>query len=298
VIRDERNVIPISLAVLLHVVVFGSLVFALDISQRVQPITPMAITGTLVTEMAVVPPVIKQPEPEPVVEDEPQVEPEPEPEPEPPQPDPEEVARKQAEEKKRQEDARIEQERLQRIRDEEAEKKRRADEAERKRLADEAEKKRKAEEAERKRQEEAEKELQRIAAEKKREEDIRRQREENERLRREEEEAMRRSEIEAEEALTAARNSDDMARYMFALNQRVTRNWVRPASAQPGLECEVKVRQAPSGDVISVNVVSCNGDDAVVRSIEAAVRKASPLPLPGNPILFEPDLRFVFKPEQ
>ncbi len=266
----------------------------------------MAIQGTLVTDMSVVPPAIKLPEPEPeqVVEEQPETgagaepEPEPEAEPEPPQPDPEEVARKQAEEQKRLDDARIEQERLQRIKDEEAEKKRKADEAEKKRKAEEAEKKRQADEAEKKRQEEAEKERQRIAAEKKREEDIRRQREENERLRREEEEAIRQAEIDAEEALTAARSSDDMARYMFALNQRVTRNWVRPPSAQPGLDCVVRVRQLPGGEVVGVNVVSCNGDDAVVRSIEAAVRKASPLPMPANPILFEPDLRFVFKPEQ
>ena len=76
-IRDEHNVIPISLAVLLHVVVFGSLVFALDLSSRVQPITPMAIQGTLVTDMSVVPPAIKLPEPEPeqVVEEQPEPEP-------------------------------------------------------------------------------------------------------------------------------------------------------------------------------------------------------------------------------
>jgi colicin import membrane protein len=249
----------------------------------------MAIKGTLVTEMTRVPPVIQQPEPEPVVEEQP--EPEPEPEPEPPQPDPEEVARKQAEEQKRQEDARIEQERLQRIKDETAEKKRKADEAEKKRLADEAEKKRKADE-------EAEKERKRIEAEKKREEDVRRQREENERKRLAEEQAIRQAEIDAEEALTEARSSDDMARYMFALQQKVVRNWVRPVSAQPGLDCVVRVRQLPGGEVAGVNVVSCNGDETVVRSIEAAVRKASPLPLPANPILFEPDLRFVFKPEQ
>ena len=159
-IRDEHNVIPISLAVLLHVVVFGSLVFALDLSSRVQPITPMAIQGTLVTDMSVVPPAIKlpDPEPEPIVEEQPEFEPEPEPEvePEPPQPDPAEVARKQAEEQKRLDDARIEQERLQRIRDEEAEKQRKADEARKKREAEEAEKKRLADEVERKRQEEAE----------------------------------------------------------------------------------------------------------------------------------------------
>ncbi len=275
-IRDERNLIPISLAVLLHVAVFGALIFAIDFAPRTQPITPLVLTATLMED---VPPVIEErPEPEPVVEEkepEPVVE-DPEPEPEPPKPDPAEEARKRAEEQKRLDDLRIEQERKER----------------------EERLKREKEEAERKRKEEEELERQRVEAERKRQEDIRRQREENERRRREEEEAARQAEIAAEEQLAEARNSDDMARYMFALQQKVVRNWARPASARAGLDCVVRVRQTASGDVISVNVMSCNGDEAVVRSIEAAVRKASPLPVPANPILFEPDLRFVFKPEQ
>ena len=302
-IRDDHNVIPISLAVLLHVVVFGSLIVVLDFAPRTKPITPLAIKGVLVTEAVEVPPVIEaepepepepiieeepETEPEPVIEEEPEVEPEPEPviEPEPPQPDPAEEARRQAEEQKRLEDARIERERKER----EAELERQRQEADRKR--------REEEELERKRREEEELERKRAEAERKRQEDIRRQREENERRRREEEESVRLAEIEAEEALNAARSSDDMARYMFALQQKVVRNWARPASAKAGLECVVRVRQLQDGQVISANVVSCNGDEAVVRSIEAAVRKASPLPVPANPILFEPDLRFVFKPEQ
>ncbi|MDJ0699270.1 MAG: TonB C-terminal domain-containing protein [Woeseiaceae bacterium] len=281
-IRDERNLIPISLAVLLHVVVFGALVFAIDFAPRSQPITPLVLTATLMED---IPPVVEErPEPEPVVEDkepepvieEPEPEAEPEPEPEPPKPDPAEEARKRAEEQKRLDDLRIEQERKER----------------------EERIKREKEEAERKRREEEELERKRQEAERKRQEDIRRQREENERRRREQEEAARQAEIAAEERLTEARSSDDMTRYMFALQQKVVRNWARPASARAGLDCVVRVRQTASGDVISVNVVSCNGDEAVVRSIEAAVRKASPLPVPANPILFEPDLRFVFKPEQ
>ena len=72
----------------------------------------------------------------------------------------------------------------------------------------------------------------------------------------------------------------------------------RPASAQAGLDCLVQVRQTATGDVISANVVSCNGDEAVKRSIVAAVHKASPLPLPENQLLFDPNLRFRFIPEQ
>lgn len=277
------NAGSIALALLLHVVVFAGLFLAFDFAPRAKPITPLAIRATL---MAEIPPVIEeQPEPEPVVEEpEPEIEdPEPEPEPEPPKPDPEEEARKLAEEQKRLEDQRIEQERQERL-------KREQEEAERKR--------REKEEAERRKREEEELERKRVEAERKRQEDIRRQREENERRRRQEEEDLRLAEIQAEEALTEARNSDEMARYMLALQQKVVRNWAPPASARAGLECVVRVRQLQTGDVTSVNVVSCNGDEAVVRSIEAAVRKASPLPVPANPILFEPDLRFVFKPEQ
>ena len=40
-----------------------------------------------------------------------------------------------------------------------------------------------------------------------------------------------------------------------------------------------------------------NGDDAVVRSIEAAVLRSSPLPRPPLPSLFERNLEVVFNPE-
>jgi colicin import membrane protein len=60
----------------------------------------------------------------------------------------------------------------------------------------------------------------------------------------------------------------------------------------------VQVRQSATGEVISARVVNCNGDAAVERSIEAAVYKASPLPLPDNRLLFDPNLRFRFIPEQ
>jgi colicin import membrane protein len=49
--------------------------------------------------------------------------------------------------------------------------------------------------------------------------------------------------------------------------------------------------------VINVTVGECNGDDAVVRSIEAAVLKASPLPLPPVLALFQRNLKFEFVPD-
>jgi colicin import membrane protein len=58
----------------------------------------------------------------------------------------------------------------------------------------------------------------------------------------------------------------------------------------------VYVTQIPSGDVTNVRVGTCNGDGAVIRSIEAAVNRASPLPRPPVPELFQRNLLVIFEP--
>ena len=104
--------------------------------------------------------------------------------------------------------------------------------------------------------------------------------------------------LEAEERLLQATESGALAAYQGLISQKVTRNWIRPATAAPGIECVVAVTQIPGGEVIGVQIESCNGDAVVRRSIEAAVLKSSPLPLPDDPSLFDRRLRFTFKPEQ
>jgi colicin import membrane protein len=85
--------------------------------------------------------------------------------------------------------------------------------------------------------------------------------------------------------------------YVRMIQDKIERNWTRPLSAKSGLDCMVSVVQLPTGDVIEARVTSCNGDDAVTRSIEAAVKLASPLPRPPNPNLFERNLNVRFRPE-
>ena len=265
-IRDNQNIVPVSMALLLHVVIFTSMVVAFDYA-RPMPFTPLAVQATLVQEVPekAPPPVAEpEPEPEPVI-----AEPEPEPE-----PDNSEELRREAEEKKRRLDALLEQQRLADLKKKEAEEKARKE----------------REEADRKKREEEEKERKRIEAEKKREEDIQRQREENERRRRELEAEQRQAELEAEERRFAARSSAEMAAYQFAIAQKIRRNWAVPASADPETKCSVRVTQLPGGEVVGVNIISCNGDDAVRRSVEAAVRRSSPLPEPTNPDLFDRNL--------
>lgn len=101
-----------------------------------------------------------------------------------------------------------------------------------------------------------------------------------------------------EERLLAATDSGALANYVALIRQKVERNWVRPPSARAGIECVVTVTQIPGGQVTGVSTASCNADDAVRRSIEAAVLRASPLPMPDDAALFERNLRFTFKPEQ
>jgi len=259
VVQDSHNVIPVTLAVMLHVLLFGSLIVVIDFGDRNRPIVPLAIKGTLVTDNAIVIP----PKVEEIVV--------------PPEPDIDAQQRIQAEEQKRLEDQRIEQERLSRLAEEEAERKRRAEaEAERKREADEVRK-----------------EQERLAAERRRQEEIERQRLENERLRAE----ARRAEIEAESTRINAMTADAKAAYVFAVRQRVMTRWVMPPTAI-GTECIAHIKQVPGGEVVSVRIGRCNGDSAVRQSIEAAIHRSSPLPVPADPSVFERDLQIEFRPTE
>jgi colicin import membrane protein len=105
------------------------------------------------------------------------------------------------------------------------------------------------------------------------------------------------AQIAAEERAAAARASGQMNQYIAQITAQIERNWIRPASAQTGLNCEVHVTQVPGGTVTGVQVGRCNGDDTVRQSIEAAVLKASPLPLPADAALFERILVVTFRPE-
>ena len=162
--------------------------------------------------------------------------------------------------------------------------------AEKKRLAEEkkqkaaAEKQRKAEEAAKK-----------AAAEKKRQA---------------EEAALKKAEAEKKKAEAAARQLELEAQYqaeqdltekqliMAAIQQRVDRNWLRPPGTPQNLSCEVRVRLGANGSVLLVSIIKSSGDAGFDRSVESAVSKADPLPMPTSPRLVSQfrDIRFVFKP--
>jgi colicin import membrane protein len=149
-------------------------------------------------------------------------------------------------------------------------------------------------------------------------EEVQRQREEAERQRKLEEErlrqlqAERQREIQAEEqrqreaeaqrqvaaeeqAFKAGQLATLSDNYISAIATAVTNNWLRPPTAQAGLECRVRVVQIPGGEIISSSLVGrCNADEATRRSILAAVDRTGVLPYRGFEDVFQREIEFIF----
>lgn len=104
---------------------------------------------------------------------------------------------------------------------------------------------------------------------------------------------------EKEAAATAARAAELMDKYRAVIRQKVSRNWIKPAAIGEGMECIVRVRLVAGGEVINAEVVKSSGDAAFDRSVESAVYKAAPLPVPSEADMFEyfRDIEFLFRPE-
>ena len=110
-------------------------------------------------------------------------------------------------------------------------------------------------------------------------------------------EADLKAELALEQSRLNAEEAGLLDLYKAMIEQKVRRNWIRPPSAKAGVECTVNISQIPGGQVIDVRIAECNADEATRLSIEAAVFKASPLPEPPDPNLFERNIIFIFKPE-
>ena len=210
--------------------------------------------------------------------------------------------REEAERRRADEARRVEAQRQAELaRQREAEKQRQADEARRRDAERIAVQKRRAEEQRQREVEQKRKAEAARLAEEQRQAKLAAEREATARRaaetrRQQEREAQLAAALAAEQERESAISGGLLDQWIEVIRQRVQRNWIRPGSARAGLECEVRVMQIPGGEVVNVRVGQCNGDAAVVRSIERAVYKASPLPPPPDPALFERNITLIFKP--
>lgn len=198
-----------------------------------------------------------------------------------------------------------EEQRVRREEEERAERARREREQEEQRLEDLRQRRAEEEEAERKRVEQRQAEETarkaaetKAAAEKKRKDDAAKKRAALDAKQKAEREAELKRSVAEEEQRAAAVEAGLLAQYLAQIQERVKRAWIKPPSARAGLNCVVYVTQVPGGQVVSVRVGECNGDEIVRQSIEEAVHNASPLPNPPDPSLFDRNLRFNFKPDE
>jgi len=307
--RSSDRWISIVLSVLLH----GALVAAIGYSwwafKEERPAPTLAIDATVVDPRSVpglgnLPPQ-PQPPPAPTPPEPPQTQPQGEPE-GPPQPSPEELAKREQEQKEQQEQAeqqakakqqeedqkRLEQERQQEqaVAEEKAAEQKRAEE---KRLADEQAQRVAQEKAEAERKSREAAEAKKKAEEQKR---LEQQKQAEQQAAAEREADLKRS-LDQELRADQARSSGALASWQSQITARIQRAWLRPPSARQGIECVLNVTQVPGGEVTNVRIGSCNGDQAVRESIEAAVYRASPLPPPPDPTLFERNLVITFRPD-
>ena len=121
--------------------------------------------------------------------------------------------------------------------------------------------------------------------------------EQQEALRQRELQAQIQRELDLEQTVREEEQASLFEQYNFMLVQRIESNWIKPPSTISGLKCTLNVTQIPSGDIIDVVVGECNGDEVVIRSLEAAVLRSSPLPRPSIPSLFERNLIIDFIPD-
>lgn len=85
------------------------------------------------------------------------------------------------------------------------------------------------------------------------------------------------------------------AKYAAALQEAIRRSWTRPDNVSLGQKCRISITQLPGGEVISVEFdASCPYDAQGRRSVEAAVRRAEPLPYAGFESVFNRRLNLNF----
>jgi colicin import membrane protein len=283
--RRSDRILSIVLSILIHAAIVGALLWGWwQYRQPTVTAPSLAIEATVVRDA---PPQTAPPAPSPP------------PNPPPPEipPPPAPSHDEQAEQQAREAQAHAEQEARQKAQEQE-----RA--AQEKRAADEqAEQQRQREQAERAATEKAQAakaEAEGAAAAKaeadRRAQQLAQQRKlEQERAQRE---ADLRSQMASEEHLNAVQSSPAKAEYLSLITARINRAWIRPPSARAGVKCSLHITQIPGGEITHVVVAGCNGDEAVRQSVETAAYRASPLPAPSDPALFDPNIDVTFAPDE
>ena len=107
------------------------------------------------------------------------------------------------------------------------------------------------------------------------------------------EEQQRSMEKALADELNHQKNEDVKAKYSRLIREKISEAWRFPPSARPDMRVEVRFQMVPTGEVVSVTIVKSSGNEALDRSVIAAVKRAQPLPVTKDARLFEQEFRSV-----
>ena len=111
---------------------------------------------------------------------------------------------------------------------------------------------------------------------------------------------IRRQEEAAAKVAQAERATQLTAEHQDIIRAQVAAAWRYPPNVTPEMEVEVRLTMVPTGEVISATVTKSSGHQALDRSVEQAIMKASPLSVPDDIRVFEKNFRTLtmkFRPE-
>jgi colicin import membrane protein len=264
------------LAALLHVALFALLVTGVQCSSKIQ--TPPVIQGVLINPAQVPKPPAAPPRPQPKIEApvqdlqaqqqaERQIE----------QEKQQALARQQAEQQKLQAQQEVQRQAQELKKQQEAQAQRQAEEEQRQAQAQRQEQLRQ--------QAQAEAQARKALEEKKKAELIKQQ------------QAQRLAELQQQLGIEAGQLQQQIQNeWVTQIQAALHRAFVRPPGVSNTLSCKISIQLAPTGAVQSASIVNSSGNTLFDNSVLAAVYKASPLPLPRDPALFQPSIVVNFVP--
>ena len=88
------------------------------------------------------------------------------------------------------------------------------------------------------------------------------------------------------DTVNRARQAGVVDKYKALILGAIGQEWIVPDQVSRDLSSRFKIRLAPNGVVLDVQLTRSSGDAILDRSAQAAIYKASPLPVPAEPGLF------------
>jgi colicin import membrane protein len=91
----------------------------------------------------------------------------------------------------------------------------------------------------------------------------------------------------------------ELAKYKALILNAIGRQWIMPANVNKNLSAQFQINLDATGNVLSIQLIQSSGDAVLDRSVQLAIQKASPLPIPTSPDLLSnfKELRLTVRPE-